>query len=84
MKRRHLFDHGYPVAHFTRIAGSEVLLAIGRQSLRLSKERLVRSHVTLVNAGLCLLQARSKGLQPALTHSALPDAGVAALPQLRE
>jgi|1185.fasta_scaffold30075_2 hypothetical protein len=84
MKRRHLFDHGYPVTSATQIAGSVVLLAVARHSVRLSKERLAGSHATLVNTCLSLLKARGRALLPALSQGALPHAGVAALPQLRE
>jgi hypothetical protein len=47
MKRRHLFDHGYPVATATQIAGSHVLLAITHQALRLSKTRIARAYFLL-------------------------------------
>jgi len=40
MPRRHFFDNGYPVARATLIAGSQVLLAISRQSLRKARARL--------------------------------------------
>ena len=40
MSRRHLFDNGYPVSKFTRYAGSQVLLALARHSLRTSRQRL--------------------------------------------
>jgi len=50
MRRRHLFDNGYPVATATLLAGSEVLLAIARQSLRLSSARLARSFLLLANS----------------------------------
>jgi len=40
MKRRHLFDNGFPVSKATKLAGSAVLLAVANQSLRLSKNRL--------------------------------------------
>ena len=40
MRRRHLFDNGFPVSKFTRYAGSQVLLAVARQSLRTSRQRL--------------------------------------------
>src|SRR5438477_8904485 len=40
MPRRHFFDKGYPVTRGTLIAGSQVLLAVSRQSLRKSHSRL--------------------------------------------
>ena len=39
-RRRHLFDNGFPVSKFTRYAGSQVLLAVARHSLRTSRQRL--------------------------------------------
>jgi hypothetical protein len=48
--RRHLFDHGYPVASATLVAGSEILLAIGRCSLRKSTERLASSFLLLADS----------------------------------
>ena len=50
VERRHLFDHGYPVANATLIAGSDVLLAIGRQSLRKSSHQLARSVLLLADS----------------------------------
>jgi len=43
MARRHLFDNGHPVSAGTLLAGSEVLLAIARHSLRRSHDRLAVS-----------------------------------------
>jgi len=40
MARRHFFDNGYPVTPATLVAGSHVLLAVSRQSLRKSRVRL--------------------------------------------
>jgi len=40
MSRRHFFDNGYPVTSATLIAGSQVLLAVSRQSVRKSRLRL--------------------------------------------
>src|SRR5258708_31224746 len=40
MARRHFFDNGYPVTPATLVAGSHVLLAVSRQSLRKSRSRL--------------------------------------------
>lgn len=49
MKRRHLFDNGYPVTPATYLAGSEVLLALSRRSLHNSRWRLHASCVRLAN-----------------------------------
>ena len=40
MPRRHLFDSGYAASDTALIAGSQVLLALSRQSLRRSRTRL--------------------------------------------
>jgi hypothetical protein len=40
MPRRHLFDNGSPPARATLVAGSHVLLALSRQSLRKSRLRI--------------------------------------------
>ena len=48
--RRHLFDNGYPVAGATLLAGSEVLLALTRQSLRMSRSQLARSFLRLADS----------------------------------
>jgi hypothetical protein len=48
--RRHLFDHGYPVATATLLAGSEVLLAVARQALRQSSAKLAGSFLSLANS----------------------------------
>jgi hypothetical protein len=58
MKRRHLFDKGYPVATATLIAGSEVLLAIGRQAARTSRLRLGVSCLLLADAVARVAQSR--------------------------
>lgn len=50
MKRRHLFDNGYPVANATLVAGSQVLLAIARQSLRKSSFKLAGSFLRLADS----------------------------------
>ena len=50
MKRRHLFDKGYPVCTATLLAGSQVLLAVSNQSLRRSCQRLALSLVALANS----------------------------------
>ena len=50
MKRRHLFDNGYPVCTPTLLAGAEVLLAVARESLRRSREQLAVSHVALAGS----------------------------------
>jgi hypothetical protein len=49
MKRRHLFDNGFPVTTATKLAGSAVLLAVANQSLRLSKRRLALSCTRLAD-----------------------------------
>lgn len=49
MKRRHLFDNGFPVATRTRLAGSAVLLAVANQSLRLANVRLALSSERIAN-----------------------------------
>jgi len=49
MKRRHLFDNGFPVSTPTLLAGSEVLLAISRASLRKSRRRLGLSCLLLAD-----------------------------------
>jgi hypothetical protein len=48
--RRHFFDHGYPVAAATLCAGSEVLLAIARQSLRKSSQELASALLLLADS----------------------------------
>lgn len=58
MRRRHLFDFGFPAATGTRLAGSYVLLAVARQSLRLSKARLGRSLLAIANTEERLLLSR--------------------------
>ena len=50
MPRRHLFDNGYPVATATLLAGSEVLLALARCSLRTSATRLARCWLRLADS----------------------------------
>ena len=57
MQRRHLFDHGYPVTTPTLLAGSEVLLAIARQSLRQSSLKLARSLLRLAESSQRLIDA---------------------------
>ena len=50
MKRRHLFDNGFPVCTPTLLAGAEVLLAISRQSLKRSRAQLAASLVGLADS----------------------------------
>lgn len=57
MKRRHLFDNGYPVTTPTVLAGSEVLLAIARQSLRQSSLKLASSFLRLAESSQRLINA---------------------------
>ena len=83
MKRRHLFDHGFPVATHTRLAGSAVLLAVANQSLRLSKPRLARSWTRLGNTAERVRRSRVACLYTRLlTHGAQQtDRAVAARPE---
>jgi hypothetical protein len=55
MARRHLFDNGHPVSAGTLLAGSEVLLAIARHSLRRSHDRLASSLQLLADSSERLL-----------------------------
>ena|SRR5436190_22659188 len=50
MKRRHLFDNGYPVCTRTLVVGAEVLLGVSRQSLRGSRQRLAHSLLGLADS----------------------------------
>ena len=59
MPRRHFFDNGFPVSHGTLIAGSHVLLAISRQSLRNSRNRLATSLLRLADSAGCVAQSRA-------------------------
>jgi len=58
MKRRHLFDKGYPVTTATLLAGSEVLLAVGRQARRTSRTRIGVSCLLIADALTRVAQAR--------------------------
>ena len=49
MARRHFFDKGYPVTSATLFAGSQVLLALSRRSLRVSQQRIALSHTVLAD-----------------------------------
>jgi hypothetical protein len=49
-RRRHLFDHGYPVSTATLLAGSQILLALSRQALRGSRYRLATSFLRLADS----------------------------------
>ncbi|MBV9190848.1 MAG: hypothetical protein JOZ85_10225 [Betaproteobacteria bacterium] len=49
MSRRHLFDNGFPVTAATLVAGSHVLLAVSRQSMRQSRYRLAMSLLRLAD-----------------------------------
>ena len=49
MARRHFFDKGYPVTSATLFAGSQVLLALSRRSLRVSQQRIALSHTLLAD-----------------------------------
>jgi len=55
--RRHFFDNGYPVAGATLCAGSEVLLAIARQSLRRSSEHRASSLLLLTDSSKRLMSS---------------------------
>jgi hypothetical protein len=57
MRRRHLFDHGYPVANATLIAGSHVLLAVARGALRKSSSQLASSSLRLADSSQRLVDA---------------------------
>jgi hypothetical protein len=50
MPRRHFFDNGYPVTKFTLLAGSQVLLAVSRQSVRTSRFRLATALLRLADS----------------------------------
>ena len=62
MPRRHLFDKGYPVARATLIAGSEVLLAISRQSLRKAHSRLGSSLLQIAGTSPRVMSALAQSL----------------------
>ena len=57
MRRRHLFDHGDPVCAATLRAGSEVLLALSRQSLHQSRDRIARSFSRLAATSGRIMQS---------------------------
>ncbi|SRR5258705_8953883 len=73
MSRRHLFDNGYPVSGATLLAGSEVLLAVGRQAVRSSHYRLA----------MCLLRLTDTS-QRVTTSAARQDRSHAELANSRE
>ena len=50
MKRRHLFDNGFPVCKATLLTGAQVLLAVSRQSLRRSDAELAASLIRLADS----------------------------------
>jgi len=60
MKRRHLFDNGYPVCTKTLLAGAEVLLAVSRQSLQRSHGKLVSSLLGLAGSTSRLLASAGR------------------------
>ena len=57
MRRRHLFDHGDPVCAATLRAGSEVLLALSRQSVHHSRVRLARVFSRLADSSARIMQS---------------------------
>lgn len=60
MKRRHLFDHGYPVTSGTRIAGGLVLLAVSNEALRTSRDRLALSFMRLADTSQRVLDSAER------------------------
>jgi hypothetical protein len=60
VKRRHLFDKGYPVASATLIAGSQVLLAVASGALRTSSGRLASSRMLLGDSSQRLLNTLAR------------------------
>jgi len=63
MKRRHLFDNGYPVCTPTLVMGAQVLLAVSRQSLRRSRRRLAGSLTGLADSADRVIGSRAHGRQ---------------------
>jgi hypothetical protein len=70
MRRRHLFDNGYPVATATLLAGSEVLLAIARQAVRKSHYRLASSFLRLAD---CSQRIQHSLMRYGCTHAELAE-----------
>jgi hypothetical protein len=84
MRRRHLFDKGYPVTRFTLVAGSQVLLAVARHALRTSRQRVgtarllvAQSSERLIDslalahatrAELYVVPAADRRIEPLLSH----------------
>jgi len=66
MPRRHFFDNGYPVTKFTLLAGSQVLLAVSRQSVRTSRFRLASALLRLADSSQRLIDNSNYG------HAARP------------
>ena len=60
MKRRHLFDNGYPVCQQTLLTGAQVLLAIARQSLKRSHGKLASSFVDLADCAALMIGAEAR------------------------
>ena len=58
MKRRHLFDNGFPVSVPTLFAGSQLLLAISRAAVRTSRARLAVSYLGLADSAHRLIVSR--------------------------
>ncbi|HUQ77042.1 MAG TPA: hypothetical protein VM183_20150 [Burkholderiales bacterium] len=59
MPRRHLFDNGYPVCSATLVAGSEVLLALARRSLVLSRDRFAATSILFEKSTRSLAQSNA-------------------------
>jgi hypothetical protein len=70
MRRRHLFDNGYPVATATLLAGSEVLLAIAREAVRKSNYRLASSFLRLAD---CSQRIQHSLMRYGCTHAELAE-----------
>jgi|SRR5882724_13018800 len=71
MPRRHLFDNGYPVTRGTLIAGSQVLLAVSRQSVRKSRLRLGSSLLQIADTSQRVMSSLAHHL---FSHAQAPNA----------
>jgi hypothetical protein len=73
MKRRHLFDNGFPVSTPTLVAGSEVLLALARCSLRNSRAKLILSWTALAESAdrVCVARRQCEYTRD-ITHGPAP------------
>ena len=70
MRRRHLFDNGYPVTTATLLAGSQVLLAVARQAVRKSNYRLASSFLRLAD---CSQRIQHSLMRYGCTHAELAE-----------